>query len=104
MSAHEDYLRRNVLEQDPAILREAEIQVFFEDDENLPIQSNKSGGALPPSAPDARQAAYDDWPEPEPLGGEFTSVLGPGPGRRSLLARTLPRVGFAVLEAVLNLA
>jgi putative DNA primase/helicase len=72
MSAHEDYLRRNVLEQDPAILHEAEIQVFFEDDENLALRSKSRG--VQPLAPDVHQSADDDWPRPEPLGGELPPV------------------------------
>ena len=62
MSNHEDYARRELLEQDQALLLKVE---GFRQDKH----SDTPPAQTEPAASDAT-----DWPDPEPLGGELPAV------------------------------
>src|SRR5260370_954937 len=63
MSSHELYDHRTLLERDPALL--AEVERLGHKGQDL------SARRVPPVA---SQTVQDDWPEPEPLGGELPAV------------------------------
>jgi len=67
MSSRELYDHRTLLERDPALLAEVERLVEPGIDERLDFST-------PREMLGASQTVQDDWPEPEPLGGELPPV------------------------------
>jgi hypothetical protein len=67
MSRHEQYDLRTLLERDPALLAEVERLGQHNIDETPDFST-------PRVRPLASQTAENDWPKPEPLGGELPTV------------------------------
>jgi putative DNA primase/helicase len=107
MSTSQDYARRQYLEQNPALLPEVERAIPTA--AALGFDAGK-GNAETPSTPVAQP---DNWPEPEPLGGElppvqaFDSALLPD-ALRPLVVDTADRMqvplDYPAVVAVLSLA
>lgn len=70
MSTREDYLRRNELEQNPALLHQVE-RIVTPTAAGLKIEE---GGRINGNAVGKPPQPADEWPEPEPLGGELPAV------------------------------
>src|ERR1035438_76029 len=67
MSSHELYDHRTLLEREPALL--AEVEGLVE-----PGFDESPDSSLPRELATASHNVQDDWPEPEPLGGELPPV------------------------------
>jgi putative DNA primase/helicase len=71
MSMSEQYVRRNLFEQNPALLRQIEQGIPTAADLGFDQGSTGTGR---PTIPLPLTPTADDWPEPEPLGGELPAV------------------------------
>ncbi len=78
MSTSETYARRAMLENNPALLAKAEQIVTFEDETptvvNMDEADSPAAAELPELQAVPEGSIQNDWPEPEPLGGELPPV------------------------------